>query len=133
MKNKLELGLERIGTYEIMGHQMNVYGDVNEKYLKAMDMAEWLDIYQGKTGVPNISGMVKTIDPSNKLKAKAIGERCPVQQWFITEIGFLKYVMECRKPKAIEYKDLIFRHLLYDLPETELYTDLKYISCLTVA
>ena len=114
MKNLFDLGnteISVVGSQEILGKTVKVYGDFENPLFLAKDVAEWIE-HQ------DVTSMLRGIDETEKVLRLLSGE--PGSQggnpnkWFLTEYGLYEVLMLSRKPIAKEFKRGV-KQLLHDL------------------
>ena len=89
--------LKLIKQQEILGKDFKVYGDVENPFFKAKDVASWIEIH-------NVSQMLQTIDEDEKgiYKVDTLGGKQEVL--CLTENGLYEVLMLSRKPIAKAFK-----------------------------
>ena len=85
---------DRYTQQEILGRQINVYGNIENPLFMAKDVAEWLEH-------SDVSTMLRTIDDDEKILMTNPNNVCGGQNsWFLTENGLYEVFMLSRKPIA---------------------------------
>ena len=89
--------LKLIKQQEILGKDFKVYGDAENPFFKAKDVASWIEIH-------NVSQMLQTIDEDEKgiYKVDTLGGKQEVL--CLTENGLYEVLMLSRKPIAKAFK-----------------------------
>lgn len=85
-----------------LGHEIDVYGNVNEPWFMAKNVAEWIDYAKSGNGSYNVAKMVLLVEDDEKKKFTTTnGGR---ETWFLSEYGLYEALMQSRKPIAIQFK-----------------------------
>lgn len=84
-----------IESTNLLGKEINVFGDAETPLFLAKDVAEWL-------GLTNVSDMISRIDGDEvtKLNLGGLQGECN----FLTENGLYEVLMQSRKPIAKQFK-----------------------------
>lgn len=107
--------LKLIKQQEILGKDFKVYGDVENPFFKASDVAEWIDYAWKDSRHVNrdVSKMLSLVDEDEKVKCALSlggenyshgGLRENTEIWFLTENGLYEVLMLSRKPIAKAFK-----------------------------
>ena len=114
---------ELISTKQILGREVNVYGDFENPLFLAKDVAQWIE-YSQTNGKYEVSKMLKTVDQDEKLVGRLFISGQNREVWMLTESGLYEVFMQSRKPIAREFKkeiklmlNTIRRHGIYATPE----------------
>lgn len=114
---------ELISTKQILGREVNVYGDFENPLFLAKDVAQWIE-YSQTNGKYEVSKMLKTVDQDEKLVGRLFISGQNREVWMLTESGLYEVLMQSRKPIAREFKkeikvmlNTIRRHGIYSTPE----------------
>ena len=87
-----------ITKQEVLGKQINVYGDIENPLFLAKDVASWLEH-------SDVSTMIHTVDEDEKVQMTNPNNACGGQgSWFLTENGLYEVFMLSRKPIAKQLK-----------------------------
>ena len=78
----------------LMGHEIDVYGTIEEPFFKANDVAAWLEL-------SNVSDMVSRVEEDERSKFN-LGRQG--ETWFLSENGLYEVFFQSRKPIAREFK-----------------------------
>lgn len=92
---------------EILGFEVNTFGDIENPLFLAKDVARWIDH-------TDLSRMVGLVDEDEKLKRTLYVSGQRREMWFLTEDGLYEVLMQSRKPIAKEFKKKV-KKLLKDL------------------
>lgn len=88
----------------ILGKKIRMYGNIENPWFMASDVAEWIEH-------SNARSMIKTIDESEK-GVKNVYTLGGIQsKWFLTEDGLYEVCMQSRKPIAKQMKKEIKQYL----------------------
>ena len=102
-----------IDTREILGHEMNIYGDFENPLFLAKDVAKWI-------GVDQVAQMLKPIDEDEKLMLVLQASGQNREAWFLTEDGLYEVLMLSRKPIAKQFKKQV-KKILKEIRKTGSY------------
>jgi len=113
--------LAKLGSRDILGKTVTVFGTAENPLFDPVEVAEWLEYRKD-----NISHMlsaiaedekvlidIQTIDSSHRYESKKHGN-LRTKRWFLTEYGLYETLMLSRKPQAKEFKNGV-KKLLHDL------------------
>ncbi len=91
--------LEMIEAREVLGKEFKIYGDFEEPYFLARDVAEWIEH-------SNVTEMLRSVDEDEKVKIFTNLNNIEVgsNTWFLTEDGLYEVLMQSRKPIAKQFK-----------------------------
>lgn len=104
--------IQLLGTHEILGKQINFYGDWDFPYFLGKDVAEWIDYNKTKQGYYDVSAMLRTVEEDEKQKIRTtINNPSGSDMWFVTEDGLYEVLMQSTKPIAKQLKKQIKTHL----------------------
>lgn len=91
--------MQVIATRPFYGHQLEVYGDFQEPWFLAKDIAEMIDY-----STASLNKFLQSVDEDEKGR-KNVPTLGGVQKaWFLTEQGLYEVLFQSRKPKAKEFK-----------------------------
>lgn len=102
--------MQVIATTDFQGHQLDIYGDIQEPLFMARDVAEMIDYSQTTQGKWNVAKMISLVDEDEKLKGIPKGNtliNSGTKVWFLTEHGLYEVLMRSSKPKAKEFKKAV--------------------------
>lgn len=89
---------------EILGKKIQMYGNIENPYFMATDVAKWIEH-------SNARSMIKTVDEDEK-GVKNVYTLGGIQnKWFLTEDGLYEVCMQSRKPIAKQMKNEIKKYL----------------------
>lgn len=97
MSNNLSITSSEISVISrsvLMGHEIDVYGTIEEPFFKASDVASWLEL-------SNVSDMVSRVEEDERSKFN-LGRQG--ETWFLSENGLYEVFFQSRKPVAREFK-----------------------------
>lgn len=89
--------IEIINRSTLLGHEIDVYGSVDEPLFLAKDVALWIEHSKP-------SMMLDSIDEDEKLKETILTSGQRREMWFLTESGLYEVLMLSRKPIAKQFK-----------------------------
>ena len=89
--------LQVIEQREILGKQLTMYGDFEEPFFLAKEVAEWIEH-------SDVSTMIRSIDEDEKLIQTMFVSGQNREMWFLTESGLYEVLMQSRKPIAKQFK-----------------------------
>lgn len=89
--------IEIINRSTLLGHEIDVYGSVDEPLFLAKDVALWIEHSKP-------SMMLEGIDEDEKLKETILTSGQRREMWFLTESGLYEVLMLSRKPIAKQFK-----------------------------
>ena len=101
--------MEVLKTIDIKGHNLDIYGTVEDPLFLAVDVAKMIDYSVGKTGQ-----MLTTVAPDEKLTTTIYRSGQGREMWFLTEYGLYEVLMQSRKPIARRFKSAV-KDILRDL------------------
>lgn len=100
--NENEQVMQVITTRTFYGHQLEVYGDFQEPWFLARDIAEMIDY-----STASLNKFLQSVDDNEK-ERKTVPTLGGVQKsWFLTEQGLYEVLFQSRKPKAKEFKSWV--------------------------
>ncbi|GAA0055054.1 UNVERIFIED_CONTAM: phage repressor protein [Streptococcus canis] len=102
--------MQVIATTDFQGHQLDIYGDIQEPLFMARDVAEMIDYSKATQGKWNVAKMISLVDEDEKLKGIPNGNtliNSGTKVWFLTEHGLYEVLMRSSKPKAKEFKKTV--------------------------
>lgn len=99
--------LAMIGSREILGKEVKVYGDFENPLFLAKDVAEWIEH-------SNHRSMLESVDEDEKGVRIVYTLGGPQESWVLTENGLYEVLFLSRKPIAKEFKQGV-KSLLRDL------------------
>lgn len=91
----METGI--ITKSEVLGKQINVYGDIENPLFLAKDVASWLEH-------SDVHKMVETVDDDEKTVGTLFLSGQNREVWMLTENGLYEVFMLSRKPIAKQLK-----------------------------
>jgi len=94
--------LSVISSTNIIGYNIDVYGDFENPLFFAKDVAEWI-------GLTNVSDMISRVEPEEVTKFNLGGLQGECN--FLTEDGLYEVFMQSRKPVAREFKSKVKQYL----------------------
>lgn len=103
MTNQITNVSEQTNTIKIinhstlLGHEIDVYGSVNEPLFLAKDVALWIEH-------SNARMMLASVDEDEKVVRIAYTPGGNQETWFLTENGLYEVLMLSRKPIAKQFK-----------------------------
>ena len=103
MTNQITKVSEQTNTIEIinrstlLGHEIDVYGSVDEPLFLAKDVALWIEH-------SNARMMLASVDEDEKVVRIAYTPGGNQETWFLTENGLYEVLMLSRKPIAKQFK-----------------------------
>lgn len=87
-----------ISKSNILGKEIDVYGDAMNPLFLAKDVADWI-------GHSDVSTMIRVVDEDEKMSLTNPNNLCGGQKsWFLTENGLYEVLMQSRKPIAKLFK-----------------------------
>jgi len=86
-----------INKSNLLGHEIDVYGTVDEPLFKAKDVAEWIEH-------SNPRMMLESVDEDEKGVRNTYTPGGNQEMWFLTEDGLYEVLMQSRKPIAKQFK-----------------------------
>lgn len=103
--------MEKLFKVEILGNELQLYADDEERYFSAKEVGEILEY-----SLANISKMVSKVDENEKkqicVHTNSTSTKARNQyQWFLTKDGLHELLFQSRKPIAKEFKKEIKRIL----------------------
>lgn len=97
-KNNVENNvIEVINRSELLGHEIDVYGSVDEPLFLAKDVALWIEH-------SNARMMLASVDEDEKVVRIAYTHGGYQETWFLTENGLYEVLMLSRKPITKQFK-----------------------------
>lgn len=98
----------------VIGHEFNMYGTVEEPLFLAVEVAKMIDFSIGNT-----SHMLNTVDNDEKVLLSTRNDDTTARgnatdKWFLTEDGLYEVLMQSRKPIARRFKRAV-KDILKDL------------------
>lgn len=88
---------EIVSQQELLGKQVNVYGDFDNPLFLAKEVAEWIEH-------SDVSTMVRVVDEDEKLTQTLFVSGQNREVILLTEDGLYEVLMQSRKPIAKEFK-----------------------------
>lgn len=89
--------IEIINRSTLLGHEIDVYGSVDEPLFLAKDVAFWIEH-------SNARMMLASVDEDEKVVRNAYTPGGNQETWFLTENGLYEVLMLSRKPIAKQFK-----------------------------
>lgn len=91
--------LKVFNEQEVLGKDFKMYGDFENPYFLAKDVALWIEHKQ-------VSRMIELVDDEEKTKVcfKSTSSRSTQEQWFLSEDGLYEVLMQSKKPIARQFK-----------------------------
>lgn len=91
-----------VATRPFYGHQLEVYGNFQDPWFLARDIAEMIDY-----STASLNKFLQSVDDNEK-ERKNVPTLGGVQKaWFLTEQGLYEVLFQSRKPKAKEFKSWV--------------------------
>lgn len=101
--------IDILRTIQVQGHDLDIYGTVNNPLFLANDVALLIDYNNGK-----VDQLLRNVDDREKLSDTIYRSGQRRQMWFLTEYGFYEVLMQSRKPIARRFKAAV-KDILHDL------------------
>lgn len=114
--------LRKIGNYNVIGKDFNVYGEMDNPMFIANEVYSWLGDNVRITGSANIPQMMKHVNDDDKTKAYCEGIHTTVKIWMITRKGLIDILMKSRSPMAKQFQNQLVSQYLNDLETDRLMT-----------
>lgn len=83
---------------QLLGHEIDVYGDAINPLFLAKDVAEWIEHTDARK-------MVQAVDDDERLTGTLFLSGQHRSVWFLTENGLYEILMLSRKPNAKELRE----------------------------
>lgn len=95
----MEANIQIFHKTTLLGKELNVYGDVDNPYFLAKDVAEWIGY-----DLSSLNKMSQLVDEEERVRKIVPTPGGNQEMWFLTENGLYEVLMQSRKPIAKQFK-----------------------------
>ena len=96
-----------VGEVKFRNRILNVYGDLNEPFFKAADVADLVDYGEG-----NVWNLVRLCEEDEHMVLPLVVAGQKRQVTFVTETGLYNILSQCRKPLARAWRRVVHEELI---------------------